>query len=61
MPDKAVGNSQSPNIDSTLQEQRKFECPSEFSQRAHIKSLEEYERIYKESIEEPENSGTHRW
>src|SRR5438270_3429501 len=54
MPDKAVGNSQSPNIDSTLQEQRKFECPTDFSERAHIKSLEEYERIYKESIEEPE-------
>src|ERR1700732_1958367 len=54
MPDRAVGNSQSPNIDSTLQEQRKFECPSEFSQQAHIKSLEDYERIYKESIEEPE-------
>ena len=54
MTDKAVGNSQSPNIDSTLQEQRRFECPSEFSQQAHIKSLEQYERIYKESIEEPE-------
>src|SRR5260370_5832707 len=54
MPDKAVGNSQSTNIDSILQEQRKFECPSEFSQQAHIKSFEDYERIYKESIEEPE-------
>src|ERR1700704_4786474 len=54
MPDKAVGNSQNTNIDSILQEQRKFECPSEFSQQAHIKSFEQYERIYKESIEEPE-------
>ena len=25
-----------PNIDSILQEQRKFECPAEFSQQAHI-------------------------
>ena len=42
------------SIDSVLQEQRKFEPPTEFAQRAYIKSLEEYERIYKESIEEPE-------
>ena len=27
------------NIDSTLQEQRRFEPPEHFSQRAHIKSL----------------------
>ena len=42
------------NITSVLQEQRKFECPEEFSQQAHIKSLEDYERIYKESVEDPE-------
>lgn len=42
------------NIDSILQEQRKFECPEEFRRQAHIKSLEDYERIYRESIEEPE-------
>ena len=42
------------NIDSTLNEQRKFECPSEFSSQAHIKSLDEYERIYRESVEQPE-------
>src|ERR1700682_615160 len=54
MPDKAVGNSHSPNIDSTLQEQPKLECPSEFSEQAHIKSFEDYEQIYKESIDEPE-------
>ncbi|HET7207998.1 MAG TPA: acetate--CoA ligase [Terriglobales bacterium] len=45
---------QSTSIDSILQEQRKFEPPKDFSDRAHIKSLEEYERIYKESVEEPE-------
>src|SRR5712692_9150571 len=43
-----------PNIDSILQEQRKFECPAEFSQQAHIKSLAEYERLYKESVDDPE-------
>ena len=42
------------NIDSVLQEQRKFECPEQFRAKAHIKSLEEYEQIYRESIEQPE-------
>ena len=42
------------NIDSTLNEQRKFDPPAEFSQKAHIKSLAEYEAMYKESVEEPE-------
>jgi acetyl-CoA synthetase len=46
---------QSPtNIDSVLQEQRKFEPPDHFRERAHIKSLAEYERIYRESVEDPE-------
>ncbi len=27
------------NIDSILQEDRKFECPPEFARQAHIKSL----------------------
>jgi len=44
----------STNIDSTLQEQHKFECPEEFRNQAHIKSLDEYERIYRESVEQPE-------
>ena len=44
----------SPNIDSILQEQRKFEPSPEFSQKAHLKSLAEYEALYKESIEQPE-------
>ena len=35
--------------------------PPEFSQQAHIKSLEEYERIYKESVEQPgQVLGAHR-
>src|SRR5258708_38135747 len=37
------------NIDSTLDEQRTFEPPAEFSQKAQIKSLAEYEALYKES------------
>jgi acetyl-CoA synthetase len=42
------------NIDSVLDEQRSFEPSAEFSQRAQIKSLAEYEALYKESIEQPE-------
>jgi acetyl-CoA synthetase len=43
------------NIDSILQENRKFEAPAEFSRSAHIKSLEEYEKIYKHAAENPED------
>jgi acetyl-CoA synthetase len=42
------------NIDSTLDEQRSFAPSAEFSQRAQIKSLAEYEALYKESVEQPE-------
>ena len=41
-------------IESSLQEQRVFPPPAEFARRAHIKSLEEYERMYRESIDLPE-------
>jgi acetyl-CoA synthetase len=50
MPEVPIQN----NIDSILNEQRKFECPKEFSENAHIKSLADYERIYRESVENPE-------
>jgi acetyl-CoA synthetase len=52
MPD-AIVNSQ-PNIDSTLDEQRKFESPTEFAQQSHLKSLADYEALYRESIDHPE-------
>jgi acetyl-CoA synthetase len=42
------------DIDSTLREHRVFPPPAEFSAQAHIKSLEEYEALYKKSIEDPE-------
>ena len=45
---------QQSNIDSTLQEVRRFEPSAEFRQKAHIKSLEDYERLYKEADENPE-------
>ena len=44
----------SPELDSTLRENRVFPPPAEFSATAHIKSLEEYEAMYRESIADPE-------
>ena len=42
------------DIDSTLRENRVFPPPSPFAAKAHIKSLEEYEALYQESIADPE-------
>ncbi len=42
------------DIDSALKEQRVFEPSDEFRSRAHINSLAEYERIYKEAEKDPE-------
>jgi len=42
------------SIDVLMAEKRTFPPSKEFSQRAHIKSMEEYERLYKWSIEDPE-------
>jgi len=42
------------NIESTLQETRVFPPPPEFAANAHVKSFEEYERIYNAAAENPE-------
>ena len=42
------------NITSTMQEHRLFPPKPEFSAKAHIKSREEYDRLYRESIDNPE-------
>src|SRR5580692_3502775 len=42
------------DLDSTLREFRVFPPPPEFSEKAHIKSLAEYETLYRQSIEDPE-------
>src|SRR6185436_12997058 len=44
----------SSNIDSILKETRVFEPSAEFSQQAHIKSLEQYEQLYREAESDPE-------
>ncbi|MDI6755174.1 MAG: acetate--CoA ligase [Thermodesulfobacteriota bacterium] len=41
-------------ITSMMEENRKFPPPQEFSEKAHIKSLEDYRKLYKRSIEDPE-------
>jgi acetyl-CoA synthetase len=42
------------NIESVLQEVRVFPPPKEFSRRAHLKSLAQYRKLYRESIQSPE-------
>jgi len=45
-------------IESISQEGQKIPPAKEFSRKAHIKSLEEYEKIYKRSVEDPEGFWT---
>ena len=40
-------------IESVLQEKRLFQPPAEFSQTAHIQSLEEYQRLYDKAKADP--------
>lgn len=42
------------NIDSILKERRVFEPSAQFSQQAHIKSIEEYERVYSDAETNPD-------
>ena len=41
-------------IESVMEEVRRFPPSKEFSQQAHIKSLEQYQKMYKESVADPE-------
>ena len=41
-------------ITSALQENRVFPPPKSFSEKAQIKSLDEYRRMYRESIDNPD-------
>src|SRR5712691_6930410 len=54
MSTRALADLQASSIDSILQEQRSFEPPAAFTRQAHIKNLAEYERLYNESIDDPD-------
>src|SRR5271163_2776390 len=54
MSTKALADLQASSIDSILHEDRKFDPPAEFSRQAHIQSLEEYNDLYQESINDPD-------
>ncbi|HEY8668024.1 MAG TPA: acetate--CoA ligase [Tepidisphaeraceae bacterium] len=41
-------------IESTMQEHRLFPPPAAFSNRARIKSMAEYQKLYRQSIDDPE-------
>jgi acetyl-CoA synthetase len=45
---------ESANLESSLRENRLFAPPAEFSAKANIKSLEQYEAMYRRSVEDPE-------
>jgi len=42
------------NLESSLRENRVFAPPAEFAAKAHVKSLAEYEAMYRRSVEQPE-------
>jgi acetyl-CoA synthetase len=42
------------DIESLLKEKRVFPPPGDFSRAAHVKSLEEYRRLYERSVKDPE-------
>ena len=44
----------SQSIDSILNERRVFQPSTEFSQSAHIKSIDQYEQLYRQAEEDPE-------
>jgi acetyl-CoA synthetase len=45
---------QDSNLSSVLRESRVFPPPTDFAAKAHIKSLEEYESLYRRSVEDTE-------
>jgi acetyl-CoA synthetase len=52
---QSTTTSTDPNLDSVLRENRVFPPPSEFAAKARIRSLAEYEQMYRRSIDDPES------
>ncbi|MBS1800747.1 MAG: acetate--CoA ligase [Acidobacteria bacterium] len=49
-----VSTEEKANLDSNLRENRVFEPSKEFRSKAHISSLDQYEQMYRRSVEKPE-------
>jgi acetyl-CoA synthetase len=45
---------QKAGMDSLMEERRRFPPPPEFAKRAHVRSMKQYQRMYDESINDPE-------
>ena len=54
MPSSSPEFVSSTDVDSTSRENRVFPPPAEFSAKANVKSIEQYEAMYRESIADPE-------
>src|SRR5829696_5924949 len=55
MSQQQAAATQEQSIESTMQEHRLFPPPPEFSAKARIKSMDEYKKLYRESIDNPES------
>ena len=42
------------DIESIMKEHRVFPPPESFSERAHIRNREQYDRLYRQSLDDPE-------
>jgi len=48
-----MSQQQKVGMDSLMEETRRFPPPPEFAEKAHIRSLEQYQKMYDESIRDP--------
>src|SRR5437773_12532383 len=42
------------SIDQVLREERRFPPPAAFAEKAHVRSIQDYERLYRRSIDDPD-------
>src|SRR4051794_5729776 len=53
-PSQSQSQPQASGIESAMQEHRLFPPPPEFTRKAHLNSWPEYERLYRKSVDDPE-------
>jgi acetyl-CoA synthetase len=51
---KSPNSHHTPSIETTLAEKRLFKPSKQFSEKARIKSMEQYEKLYRASVKDPE-------